>query len=537
MQLPTRFARSRSVQSIARGTWVMALLFLAAACETSFPGKITSFTVTPKSLSYTGGTVTLAWKTSGATPTDFELTVKPAAGVTVGKAGTPASKTVDLGKKTSVTVSLPGNTEPKSVIYDFALSATFTYPPGKASGLAHATVAAGGSGPGPTGAPGTKVWVTQFGSAGNDYADAVATDMSGNIAVAGYTDGTLGGASGTGAEPFVAEFDPTGNEMWLKVIGGAAAHAAAVACDQSGDVYVTGSTSGNIGGTNLGGDDVYLAAYDSTGKQLWIEQFGTAGNDEVRGIGVDVTGNVDLTGVFEGNRGTPNGDVFLAQYDATGAQTWLKTFGSGAYDDPYGLAVDPAGDEIIAGSTQGNFGGPNAGQGDVFLAMYDTSGNKVWVKQFGTSGDDGANGVAVGPGGDIAITGWAGGNMGGTGSGDMFVAEYDFSGSRKWLTQLGTTGDSANGVAMDLNGNIAIAGSTTGSLNQANAGQSDVFAARFDGSGSSLWVTQLGTAANEEAGGVAVDQSGNVIIAGYTGGTLGAKSFGKVDAFVGELAP
>ena len=536
MRSPLRLAPSRPVRPLARGMWVAGALLLAAGCKPPGSGAITGFTATPANLTYTGGTVTLAWKTTG-TPTDFQLAVTPTAGVTIGTSGAPATKAYDAGTATSVTVSLPGNTEPQEVRYHFALSARFKDPTSSDVAGAGAIVASGGGGPGPTGAPGTQAWLTQFGSAGNDTADAVATDMSGNIAVAGYTDGTLGGAAGTGTQAFVAELDPTGKQRWLEIIGTAAAHATAVAFDQSGNVYVTGSTSGDMWGTNLGGDDVFLAAYDPTGTQLWITQFGTGGDDEARGIGVDVTGNVDVTGVFTGNRGTPNGDVFLAQYLGSGGQAWLKTFGTGAFDDPYGLAVDPAGDAIIAGSTQGNFGGTNAGQGDVFLAMYDTSGSQVWVKQFGTAGDDGASSVAVGSGGNIVLTGWAGGNLGGTGSGDMFVAEYDFSGKRTWLTQLGTTGDQANGVAMDSSDNIAIAGSTTGSLNQANAGLGDAFAARFDPSGKELWISQLGTAADDAAYGVATDQSGHVILAGSTGGQLGAKRFGQTDAFVGELSP
>src|SRR5690606_16987731 len=51
--------------------------------------------------------------------------------------------------------------------------------------------------------------------------------------------------------------------------------AAGVAVSGEGDVYVAGSTRGELGAVSLGGSDVFLRKYAADGAHLWTRQFGT----------------------------------------------------------------------------------------------------------------------------------------------------------------------------------------------------------------------------------------------------------------------
>jgi hypothetical protein len=119
-------------------------------------------------------------------------------------------------------------------------------------------------------------------------------------------------------------------------------------------------------------------------------------------------------------------DIFLVNYDASGALLWTRQFGSAGADYACGIAVDGAGNPYITGFTDGSLGGPSAGYLDVYLAKCDPSGNELWFRQIGTALYDRAYGVALDAVGNAYITGSTAGTLGGTSVGgiDLFLAKY-----------------------------------------------------------------------------------------------------------------
>jgi hypothetical protein len=69
-----------------------------------------------------------------------------------------------------------------------------------------------------------------------------------------------------------------------------------ITSDRYGNVYVVGGTSGDLGGSNQGNRDVWFAKYDSSGNEIWRNQFGSTSFDFAFGIGVDQEGNIYITG-------------------------------------------------------------------------------------------------------------------------------------------------------------------------------------------------------------------------------------------------
>jgi hypothetical protein len=89
-------------------------------------------------------------------------------------------------------------------------------------------------------------------------------------------------------------------------------------------------------------------------------------------------------------------------------------------------------------------------------------------------------------------------------------------------------------VAVDASGNVYVAGFTAGGLDgNTNAGDLDFFLVKYSPAGERLWTRQFGTARLDIANGVAVNASGNVYLAGRTGGGLdGNQNAGASDLFL-----
>jgi hypothetical protein len=129
--------------------------------------------------------------------------------------------------------------------------------------------------------------------------------------------------------------------------------------------------------------------------------------------------------------------------------------------------------------------------------------------------------------GNSFVVGWTTGGLIGntqTGIDDYFIANYDSSGTLTWLKQLGVASaySVAQAVTVDASGNGFVAGWTRGGLDgNTQTAADDYFIAKYDSSGTLIWLKQLGVALEDSvANGVAVDASGNSFVAGYTSAGL-----------------
>jgi hypothetical protein len=287
----------------------------------------------------------------------------------------------------------------------------------------------------------------QLGVAGAyTYATGVAVDSGGGVYVTGYTNGGLDGNTLTGKNDFfLTKYGSSGNRVFTKQLGDARAYtyATGVAVDSGGDVYVTGYTNGGLDGNTLTGkNDFFLTKYDSSGNKVFTKQFGdTRAYTYATGVAMDSSGNAYVTGSttggLDGNTLTGGEDFFLTKYDSSGNKVFTKQFGvSGAETYATGVAVDSGGNVYVTGYTNGGLDGNTlTGAYDFFLTKYDSSGNKVFTKQFGVSGAETyATGVAVDSGGNVYVTGYTNGGLDGntlTGTYDFFLTKYDSSGNRQ----------------------------------------------------------------------------------------------------------
>jgi len=385
----------------------------------------------------------------------------------------------------------------------------------------------------------SQLWIRQLGTSVYDGANASAPDGSGGLYVAGETGGSLGGPNAGGYDAWLARYASAGNQLWVRQLGTSADDRAyAAAPDGWGGVYVSGGTPGSLGGPNAGSNDAWLARYDSAGNQLWIRQLGTSAADWAYAAAPDGSGGVYVGGVTEGSLGGPNAgiiDAWLARYDSAGNQVWIRQLGTSTWDHAYAAAPDGAGGVYVGGATEGSLGGPNAGSADAWLARYDSAGNRLWIRQLGTSARDEARAAAPDGSGGVYVGGFTEGSLGGPNAGlaDAWLARYDGAGNKLWIRQLGTSaGDYAFGAAPDGSSGVYVGGYTGGSLGGPNAGFDDAWLARYDTAGSQAWIQQLGTSADDYLLAAAPDGSGGVYLSGATSGSFGGVSTGFYDAWL-----
>ncbi|RKY16071.1 MAG: hypothetical protein DRQ55_18765 [Planctomycetota bacterium] len=253
-------------------------------------------------------------------------------------------------------------------------------------------------------------------------------------------------------------------------------------------MFVSGFTRGSLGGPNTGSRDAWLARYDSSGNQAWIRQFGTTLLDNARAAAPDGAGGVFVSGNTGGNLGGPNAgswDVWLAHHDGIGNQTWIRQFGSTGDDRVLAAAPDGAGGLYVSGKTRGSLGGPSAGDHDAWLAHYDSAGNQSWIRQLGTRSYDQASAVAPDGAGGVFVSGGSKGSLGGPNAGnsmqvDAWLAHYDSTGNQSWIRQYGTTSrDEVIAAAYDGAGGVFVSGVTDGSLGGPHLGSYDAWLAHY----------------------------------------------------------
>jgi hypothetical protein len=413
------------------------------------------------------------------------------------------------------------------------------------------------------------LWAKSAGGSYNDAAHSVAVDALGNAYLVGnfasseiiFGSDTL---SRVGSyDIFLAKYDASGYALWAKSVGGMGLDEAnSVTVDALGNIYLAGTFRGrtitfdsitltNIDSSNT--TDIFLAKFATNGNVIWAKSVGGTGLDQANSVAVDALGNVNMVGYFKGD--TISFDtttfsttlntygLFLVKYDANGNVLWAKSAdGEGQANS---VTVDASGNIYLAGDFSSailtfdsiNLTNTNGSgnSGDIFLVKYDTSGNILWAKSAGGTGEDDAYSVAVDALENTYLTGVFGSSTiifnsttltnANTGNFDIFLAKYDAGGNLQWAKSGGGANqDEAFSVAVDASGNPCITGSfnsntlsfdPTTLMNTDTNGTYDIFLTKYSSNGNVLWSLNAEGTSNDWARSVAVDTYGNIYVTGY----------------------
>ena len=398
-------------------------------------------------------------------------------------------------------------------------------------------------------------WVHCAGtSSGEVVVHDSAVDSSGNSYYTGFFQETavfgskILSSSGAG-DIFVAKFSSSGSWAWAVSAGGTGSDKGyGIDIDSNGYVYVTGAFDGTVsfGGiskTSSGSSDIFVAKLSSSsGGWIFATKAGGTGGDSGKGIDIDSTGNIYVTGHTVGTStfgstqisGNGSDDAFVAKLSSSGSWTWAVKADCSSSDKGNAIAVDSSGNAYIAGHFYGtiNFGSTSLTSGgsyDGFISKLSSSGSWQWaVKVSGIAGYE-ADGIAVDSSGNAYVTGFFSltANFGSTslssnGGIDVFVTKLSSSGSWTWAAKAGgSSGDRGHGIDVDSSGNAYVAGkfkgtASFGSTSITSSGNDDAFLAQISSTGSWVWANGAGGTGDDKAKSVSVGSNG----IGYVGGAF-----------------
>jgi Beta-propeller repeat len=231
------------------------------------------------------------------------------------------------------------------------------------------------------------VYSTYLGGSGSEQGRGIAVDSAGNAYVTGSTDSsnfptanaiqsTYGGGDGCdlGGDAFVAKFNPAGSALvYSTYLGGSSGDlGAGIAVDSAGNAYVTGGTNSPnfptanaLQSTLKGPGDIFVTKFNPSGSALIYSTY-IGGDDSEFGLGIALnsTGAAYVTGLtystdfpivngFDSNLDPVYGDAFVTKVNAAGsALVYSSYLGGKGIDIAHGIAVDPAGNAYVTGSTQ-----------------------------------------------------------------------------------------------------------------------------------------------------------------------------------------
>jgi len=230
---------------------------------------------------------------------------------------------------------------------------------------------------------GQKVWGTYFSGTGQDRAHALCFDPTGHIYIVGtgkskksWITGGFQTHFGGIVDAFIAKFDTAGNYYWSSYYGGAAQdHGRGVSCDGAGNVYMNGwtaasennviSTPGSFQEQYSNNLDGFIVKFTPLGHRVWGTYFGGPDMDQFFSMTIDPEANLYVEGMASSSSGiaTIDGfqpeygggqDVMMAMFDSSGHRIWSTYFGSNTKDNSFDIERDSSGRIYITVNTHGD---------------------------------------------------------------------------------------------------------------------------------------------------------------------------------------
>jgi hypothetical protein len=212
----------------------------------------------------------------------------------------------------------------------------------------------------------------------DDIASAIGATTDGGYIIAGHTKNVAAG--GGVKDALLVKIDGSGTMEWYKTYGTAEGEEASSVQQTADNGFIfTGSQS-----TGVTGFDVYLVKTSADGTVEWAHTYGGTNWDNASSVILADGGGYIVAGYSI--VGTNGRDVYLLKTDADGGKKWEQTYGGGA--DDAAAAVIRTNDQgyLLVGTTE-SYGVLK----DVYIIKTDNTGNRVWEKTYGGTGDEGGS--------------------------------------------------------------------------------------------------------------------------------------------------
>lgn len=416
------------------------------------------------------------------------------------------------------------------------------------------------------------VWAKSFSCENSDETSSTVTDAAGNAYFSGsfycpsVNIGGVGLNSPSGNNSYLAKYSTTGTLLWVKFGINTGYYPRCLALDDQANIYCVGTfsshfikfgndslpnTTGTSGNTNF-----YIVKYDSSGNYLWAENFGGNRDDAMEALTTDNFGNIYLTGILHSdsldlgslmvqNPGLNLQSPVVIKFDSNGRALWARPMRPSNIfpSNSYSISSDAnanvyvtgyfiadtlyVGDDTLVNTSY------NTHTINLFVAKFDSAGNPQWARQAGSQ-----TGISYAVGTSIVTDASANIYVGGSfmytthfdtisitssGQSDFFVAKYDSSGTLLWVKGKGSNdNDEITGLALDSRGNCFATGIyknifpfASTYISNASPGYFDFFVLEYSPNGTEMMGAEAGGLADDYSYSIALDSAGNVFLAGY----------------------
>lgn len=307
-----------------------------------------------------------------------------------------------------------------------------------------------------------------------------------------------------------------------------------------GSAYLVGGARDELERPVEGIFDAFVHAAGPDGTARWTRQLGTPGWDLATGAAVTPDGDVVVAGYSEGDLAGPNAggsDGWVARFSPDGEERWRIGVASPGDDELEAVSVADDGTIHLAGATTGELGAPSAGGWDGVLIALAPDGSERWRVQDGTAQDDRAYAVDAAPDGGVYLGLHSQGDLGGANEGgwDGLVRRYDAAGEHVWEHEVRSSDDvRVLGLSAGPDG-VVVAGA--GPASDEDGGSVPAFVRAVDADGAARWAASFGPARPDMPFPVAVTDDGSVWVGATTEDELAGPQAGVADAALVVFAP
>lgn len=391
-------------------------------------------------------------------------------------------------------------------------------------------------------------WTKMLSSTGSVHVNAMAIGHDGYIYTTGIVNGSIDGQI-AGQEDFIlSKYDKEGNRIWSKILGAGSGVdvSNAITIGQDGSIYVAGSTNGSLTDPFFHTDaigDILVVKYAPDGSLIWAKQMGTPQDDRVFSLSTGSDGSIFLTGTTTGNLGgtsaigdgsvfSGQGDAFVAKIDSNGDQIWLNQLSGTQFGN--GVTAGPDGSAYAVGTMIGALNNIiPSGPADAFVIKYNSDGTTAWTRNILTPTTDLGEKITVANNGDIYVTGSTYGSLDGNnilGNRESFLTKLNKYGEIQWSRQLNLGSYNATtSIITNDDGNIFIGGWWPQDGTQQGG---SAFVAQYSPDGLKI-SSQLVAQSYSFTTALVVDENNSLYIAGSsTYGVNGEAFSGPVDGFL-----
>lgn len=314
---------------------------------------------------------------------------------------------------------------------------------------------------------GVKLFDKTFGGTGVDQIRTILQLSSGDLLICGTSFSPVSGdktAPQFGSfDYWVIRTDASGNKLWDKTYGGTEydeLYGAVLTAD--GNIFLGGQSFSGVSGNKTsalkGQNDYWLVKINLNGDIMWDKSYGTTSFDFMTDIlptpegGAILGGHSDGTAEFDKSENSNGGiDTWMIKVSATGTKIWDKTIGGPANEQFQKMIYSPDSGLIVATSSESNAGGNKTensrGTWDMWLIKLNASGNIVWNKTYGGSGEDFSRNLSATPDGKFLIVGYSSSTVSGDksepgrGGIDYWLLKLQADGSLIWDKTIGGSRD------------------------------------------------------------------------------------------------